>query len=210
VLYIAGSIVLVALGIAIFTSNDSTPTIHGTHSATSGSTRPDVTTTAPARGIPGSTGGTPASTGGSTTGGPTTVPGASTTTTPTVAVPGLSQQTLAQACQELTKSQLRCGSQSTASSGSVPKGEVISSMPAAGTVVTRGSVVNLVVSEGPLVVPDVLGLDYPAAAGVIAGVGLEPRIGTTCTGQSPRVVSQVPSPGSAVPQGAAVFFTCGN
>jgi hypothetical protein len=66
-----------------------------------------------------------------------------------IAVPNVVGQTQAAATSAITGAGLAVGTVSTASSGTIPAGSVISTSPAAGTQVNPGSAVNLVVSTGP-------------------------------------------------------------
>jgi len=91
----------------------------------------------------------------------------------------------------------------------IPAGEVISQNPVAGTAVTEGSTVNLVVSSGPcpVTVPDVVGQDQASAEAAIEGAGL--IVGTVTTQCSDtvsagRVISQDPAAGASVAPGTAV------
>jgi hypothetical protein len=75
-----------------------------------------------------------------------------TTITPVtaqVAVPNVVGQTQAAATTAIQAATLVVGTVTTASSGTVPSGRVISENPVAGTLVNTGSAVNLVVSSGP-------------------------------------------------------------
>ena len=69
----------------------------------------------------------------------------------------------------------------TAASTTVPAGRVISQSPTAGTQVTQGSAVTLVVSSGPpqVAVPNVVGLTQAAATSAITGANL--TLGTVTT-----------------------------
>jgi len=96
-----------------------------------------------------------------------------------------------------------------ACSDTVPTGSVISQNPVAGTAVTEGSTVNLVVSSGPcpVAVPDVVGLDEASAEAAIAAAGLEVSTVTeTCDDVVPAgsVISQDPAGGASVAPGTAV------
>jgi beta-lactam-binding protein with PASTA domain len=98
---------------------------------------------------------------------------------------------------------------STASSTTVPAGSVISQAPAAGTQVTVGSVVALVISTGlpQVAVPSVVGLTQSAATTAITGAGL--TVGTVTTATSTTVpagsvISQSPVGGTQVNIGSAV------
>jgi hypothetical protein len=78
-------------------------------------------------------------------------PGCGTCIPPVEAtVPVVAGQTLAQAAMTLGQFALDVGTVTTERSSGVPGGEVIASVPSAGTHVTRFSAINLVVSTGPL------------------------------------------------------------
>ena len=86
---------------------------------------------------------------------------------------------------------------------------MISESPAAGTSVSAGSAVNLVVSSGPapVLVPNVVGLTQAAATTAITGAGLV--VGTVTTQASGtvaagNVISESPAAGTSVSAGSAV------
>ena len=68
----------------------------------------------------------------------------------TLLVPNLAGDTLSAATTAIQSAGLVVGTVATASSSTVPSGDVISESPAAGTLVSSGSTVNLVVSLGPV------------------------------------------------------------
>ena len=72
--------------------------------------------------------------------------------------------------------QLRQDGQSTASSATVPSGNIVSQDPAGGIKVPRGTSVDLVVStgpaEGPVSVPDVVGMTEVQAEVTLSAAGL--------------------------------------
>jgi len=91
----------------------------------------------------------------------------------------------------------------------VASGSVISESPVAGTSVSTGSAVNLVVSSGPasVSVPNVVGDTQAAATTAITGAGLV--VGTVTTASSTTVppgdvISENPAAGTAVSVGSAV------
>ena len=79
-----------------------------------------------------------------------------TVTVGAVAVPNVVGLTQAAATTAITGVGLVLGTLTTASSNTVPAGNVISESPLAGTMVNSGSAVNLVISTGPAQVPTVL------------------------------------------------------
>jgi hypothetical protein len=95
------------------------------------------------------------------------------------------------------------------SSATVTAGIVLTETPSAGTQVTKGSAVNLVLSSGPakVTVPNVVGLKQAAASSAITGAGLV--VGTVTTQSSAsvpagEVISETPIAGTSVTKGSAV------
>lgn len=84
-------------------------------------------------------------------------------------------------------------------------GTVLSSDPAPGTAVARGSAVRLVVASGSNLVPNVVGMDAAAAASSMRAAGFVPAQ-TTVASDRPTgtVVGVEPAAGSAVRLGSAV------
>jgi beta-lactam-binding protein with PASTA domain len=123
------------------------------------------------------------------------------------AVPDVRGLTMQQAGQKITANHLQPHFISQ-SSTSVPKGQVIGTSPAAGTVVAAGSTVTVFVSAGQhqRTVPDVLGEDVSAARAKIVNAGLNPvvKTGTTSTAPANTVVRQSPAAGTAVNPGSDV------
>ena len=98
-------------------------------------------------------------------------------------------------------------------STTVAAGLVISSTPAAGTVVDVGTTVNLVVSSGPppVNVPNVVNLTQAAATTSLTTAGLS--VGTvtfqaSTTVAAGSVISSSPSSGTSVPRGSSVNLVC--
>ncbi|WP_342346735.1 PASTA domain-containing protein, partial [uncultured Nitrospira sp.] len=121
-------------------------------------------------------------------------------------VPNVVGLTQAAAQTAITSAGLTVGTVTTATSVTVPIGNVISQTPASGTSVTAGSVVNLVVSLGAAV-PNVVGLAQAAAQTAITTAGL--TVGTVTTATSATVaigavISQNPIAGVNVTTGSAV------
>lgn len=127
-------------------------------------------------------------------------------------VVGLSQ---AAAEAAIVAGDLTVGTVNTATSLTVPSGNVISQDPAAGTAVSPASAVNLVVSIGPaqVTVPDVVGLSQAAAETAIAASGLttgtviEKSSATVAAGD---VISQDPIAGSTVDEASSVNLVVSN
>jgi len=89
----------------------------------------------------------------------------------------------------------------------VAEGMVISSVPAAGTEVDRGSTVNLTVSTGAITVPDLRGLTPEQATTKLTGLGL--KVGTVEGGydsdaEEGTVISSRPAAHTPVAAGSAV------
>jgi serine/threonine-protein kinase len=80
---------------------------------------------------------------------PTTTTSTTTSTTPTTAVPDVSGETVAAACNKLGLAGFQCGSTTQQPSNVYQSGYVISTNPSAGTQEPQGTTVNLVVSSGP-------------------------------------------------------------
>src|SRR6185295_13014148 len=129
---------------------------------------------------------------------------------PKVAVPNVVGLTQTAANSAIIGAGLSRGEgDSTASSTTVPAGSIISQTPAAGTQVTIGSVVTLVISSGPpqVAVPSVVGLTQTAATTAITNAGLV--VGTVTTATSTTVpagsvISQSPISATQVNVGSAV------
>ena len=116
-------------------------------------------------------------------------------------VPRLVGTKAAAATETLGALTLKVGPSDTEWSETVPKGEVISQKPDAGTSVRRGTVVTLVVSKGrePIKVPDVRGAGVEAATAAIKQKGLEVARGedvNSDTVPAGVVVSQDPASGT--------------
>lgn len=125
---------------------------------------------------------------------------------PAPSVTGLSQ---AAAEAAISSAGLTTGSITTAYSDTVPAGNVISQNPVAGTELSAGASIDLVVSEGPapIPVPAVTGLSQSAAQSAISSAGLS--VGSIATQYSPtvaagNVISQIPGAGAEVAPGSAV------
>ena len=96
-------------------------------------------------------------------------------------------------------------------SDTVVAGNVISSNPVAGTSTLSGTLVTVVVSNGPctgVTVPDLSGLNQTAANNALTALGLVPSSTTACSDTVPvgEVVSQNPVAGTVVTNGTSVSF----
>jgi RHS repeat-associated protein len=126
-----------------------------------------------------------------------------------VSVPNVVGSEESVAKSAITTSGLTVGTISSTNSVTVQFGNVISQNPAAGTSVTAGSPVNLVVSLGPaiIIVPNVVGLAEAAAKAAITSAGLTAGNVTTAnsaTVPAGNVISQNPAAGASVAEGSPV------
>ncbi|HUY06241.1 MAG TPA: Stk1 family PASTA domain-containing Ser/Thr kinase [Acidimicrobiales bacterium] len=113
----------------------------------------------------------------------------------TVIVPMIIGDNAAKAGSALTKANLRVGSTGSQFSQTIPNGNVVSTTPAAGTVVRAGKTVNLIISSGPGVsVPSLIGQSQSQAVTTITSLGLVAKkgapIGTTIAGYIGNVAAQ--------------------
>jgi len=94
-------------------------------------------------------------------------------------------------------------------STTVPAGQVISSNPPAGTMVAKGSSVQLIVSTGPqtVAVPNVIGQTSTNAIHALTGAGLSVQASCSPSGTT-TVISQNPTAGTQVNPGSTVAITC--
>jgi beta-lactam-binding protein with PASTA domain len=128
-----------------------------------------------------------------------------------VQVPDLTNLTEEAATTALTNAKLALGTITQANSANVPLGKVLSTDPAKGTSIAAGTVVNLVVSNGQVLVPDVRNLDVTTAKNRLSApdVGLQTTVAaaTACTGTLGNVVlDQSVQPGLTA-QGTVVTLT---
>jgi serine/threonine-protein kinase len=127
-------------------------------------------------------------------------------------VPSVVGQTVQAATQTLQNQSLTVGATSTRVSNSTPRGEVISTDPAAGTRVDKNSHVSLVVSAGAAVikvtVPPVVGQQFTAAGEALSNAGLtfKPKY-VTSTKPPGTVLTQSPAGGASVPSTTVVKLT---
>lgn len=89
------------------------------------------------------------------------------------------------------------------------RGAVLETSPAAGTVVTPSTRVDLVVSSGPPAVsaPDVVGQSYPTARSMLEQVGLlvgDVTVDSLATGIPNSVIAQSPAAGARVTPGSRI------
>ena len=126
-------------------------------------------------------------------------------------VPDLGGRTASQATADLEAEHLGVGRTTRAYDADVPKGQVVSSSPAAGTELKRDATVDIVVSRGPqpIVVPGVTGTTAEAATTKIEGAGLKVSRGDdaySTTVPKGSVISQSPASGTLLP-GETVTIT---
>jgi eukaryotic-like serine/threonine-protein kinase len=98
-------------------------------------------------------------------------------------------------------------------SNSVPKGSVIATAPASGTMASAGSTVELIVSQGPryklVTVPDVRTMSVGSARNRLDALGLLVQVVQSCGGHGAIVQETDPIPGSVVRQHTQVaLFVC--
>jgi serine/threonine-protein kinase len=130
---------------------------------------------------------------------------------PKVAVPPLEGLTVEQARAALEEVGLELGEQTPGTSDTVPEDHIISSSPAAGDKVTKGSTVDVVVSTGPslVTVPDVTCSTYRNAKTRLEALGLQIQLGDPVLPlpQCPNpvnVAQQDTEPNSQVPKGTVI------
>jgi serine/threonine-protein kinase len=123
-----------------------------------------------------------------------------------ITVPDVSGQTQAAAQTALSASGLKVGAVNSDYSATVPAGTVISTDPASGKTIDKGTVVDLTVSNGKVKLPDVTQEPFTTANSTLAGLGLSvvPSPTYTCTGGT--VMQQNVPPGD-VAQGSSVTLT---
>ncbi|WP_308221903.1 Stk1 family PASTA domain-containing Ser/Thr kinase [Curtobacterium sp. VKM Ac-2922] len=123
-----------------------------------------------------------------------------------VAVPDVANQTQDAAQSALKAAGFEVGAINTDYSPSVPEGTVLSTDPAASTSLTKGTVVNLTVSNGMVQLPDVSQQPIATANSTLANLGLtvKQQPSYACTG---GLVSQQDQPAGDIAQGSTVVLT---
>jgi serine/threonine-protein kinase len=126
-------------------------------------------------------------------------------------MPDVSGMSETDAITALTNAKLVLGAITQSDSPTVAKNMVISSDPAANTQVPAGTVVNLVVSTGSVLIPDVVGLDLSDARSKLTapqvGYMVETELDPSCEGvEGTVVISQSVSPGIQDQMGT-IFLT---
>lgn len=124
-----------------------------------------------------------------------------------VQVPDLTNLSEEAATTALNNAKLALGTITQSNSATVPQGQVLSTSPSAQQSVAAGSAVNLVVSNGQVLVPDVRNLDISSATSQLAApdVALVVTTSATCASGG-TVTNQSILPGLA-PQGSAIVLT---
>ncbi|MER5625361.1 Stk1 family PASTA domain-containing Ser/Thr kinase [Streptosporangium sp. NPDC002544] len=124
-----------------------------------------------------------------------------------VAVPNVVGMTEPQARSRLAEASLVVGKVRRQPSETVPRDQVMRTVPAVGNPVKEGSKVDLVVSAG-LLMPDVMGMPRDQADGVLRGAGFAPEfVEQTDAAQPCTVIAQDPQPKAEVDKGAVVRLT---
>jgi serine/threonine-protein kinase len=130
-------------------------------------------------------------------------------------VPDVEGQPLAAAQQALQAAGFRIGGPKKVASSTVPAGDVISTDPAGGSSVKKGSVVTITVSTGvqQIAVPSVIGQQEATATSTLSGKGFDVNVVTTpvstSSGKVGRVTAQTPAGGVTAPSGSTVTITVG-
>jgi len=133
----------------------------------------------------------------------------------TVRVPTLIGLTESEAAAALITAKLALGTITQANSASVEAGKVIESDPVLNTEIAEGTVVNLIISNGKVLVPDVRNLDISEARNIMTAtdVGLTVSITTkdVCAGtQGTIVTDQSILPGLADQRSAIILYVACN
>ncbi len=134
--------------------------------------------------------------------------------TQTVAVPNLAGDSSVAAGAALSQAGFNVGTVNQEFSTTVPSGQVISSSPAAGTMISQGSPVDLVISLGAgTTVPPLVGDSETAAIAALQSAGLAAvkgaPIGTAIAGEVGNVAAQQPLAGTSVTPGSSVKYRIG-
>ena len=126
-------------------------------------------------------------------------------------IPLLEGKTEAEARALLESAGLTLGGITSGNSATIAKGLVMESVPAANTTVPAGTVVKLLVSDGQVMVPDVLGLAVTEATRILqaAEVGYVASIQTPvgCSGTPGSVVASQSIPAGLAPQKQTIILT---
>jgi serine/threonine-protein kinase len=129
-----------------------------------------------------------------------------------VMVPSLVGQTEASAVMLIEAQGLTVGTITVVSSANVPEGTVVASDPVANAKLPLGSVVNLVLSDGTVQIPDVRNLDVVEARNILTAptigysVSIETLDGPTCAGQIGTTVLDQSVPAGQAPQMQSIIL----
>jgi serine/threonine-protein kinase len=129
-----------------------------------------------------------------------------------VMVPSLVGQTEASAVMMIEAQGLTVGTITVVSSANVPEGTVVASDPVANAKLPLGSVVNLVLSDGTVQIPDVRNLDVVEARNILTAptigyaVSIETLDGPTCAGQIGNIVLDQSVPAGQAPQMQSIIL----
>ncbi len=126
-------------------------------------------------------------------------------------MPDVSGMTEQDAILAITNAKLVLGAITQSDSPTIAKNLVLSSDPAANTQVPAGTVVNLVVSTGSVLVPDVVGLDLSDATSQLTapqvGYSVETDVDPSCLGVAGTVVIAQSVPAGIQPQLGTIVLT---
>ncbi len=126
-------------------------------------------------------------------------------------MPDVSGMTEQDAILAITNAKLVLGAITQSDSPTIAKNLVLSSDPAANTQVPAGTVVNLVVSTGSVLVPDVVGLDLSDATAQLTapqvGYSVETDVDPSCLGVAGTVVIAQSVPAGIQPQLGTIVLT---
>ena len=126
-------------------------------------------------------------------------------------MPDVSGMTEQDAILAITNAKLVLGTITQSDSPTVAKNMVMSSEPAANTQVTAGTVVNLVLSTGSVLVPDVVNLDISDARAQLTapqvGYTVETDVDVTCEGTAGTVVVAQSISAGIQPQAQTITLT---
>ena len=131
-----------------------------------------------------------------------------------VTMPDLTGMDEATATAAITAAKLTLGTITPVNSASVAKGLVVTSDPAANSQVAEGTVVNLSVSNGQVMVPDVRNLDIADAqsrlqasdVGLAVSIQAKTASGAACTGTQGTVVLDQSIPAGPAAQGSPIIL----
>ncbi len=128
-----------------------------------------------------------------------------------ILMPDLSGLTEQEATLKITEAKLFLGTITQADSATVAQNLVISSDPAANTSIPAGSTVNLVISTGMVIVPNVVNLDKVDAitqlTAVAVGYTVETQVDPSCSGSPGTTVISQSIPAGVQPQKQTIYLT---